>query len=492
MALHAPTRIGRNDPCPCGSGKKYKHCCLPGYAPSIDILWARQHEESARLTREITRFAARKFGEQIDKAWQDYNMSDVPEPLEECSDERQIFMPYFLFQWNPDGLSRRRTARGQGGVVARWYMLEKSKQLSAMERIFLEQATTQPLSFYEVVWNDPGERLIVRDVLIGGETEVIERSGSRNLRPGDLLFAQIWHQPELAVFGSSAPVCIPPDKKVEVIELRKKLKKRISKQNRYLTAHDLLRYADLIRATYLDIRNRLFAPPQICNTDGDPLLFHTLTFRIESAEAAFEALAPLAVGRPRDELLGDAKLGEDGKLRKVDFDWIKEGNRKFKTWDNTILGHLKISEKRLIAEVNSENRAKRLRKEIEKLLGSLAVHESTLAQTLEQMRRNAPHWETAEAESSDAELESVLRDPELRKQLQASLQKQVEAWVHQKIPALGGRTPIEAVRDPDGKEAVEALLLQWERHDEKEVSPNQIRADISAIRRLLNLVPQAS
>ena len=22
-----PPKIGRNDPCPCGSGKKYKHCC---------------------------------------------------------------------------------------------------------------------------------------------------------------------------------------------------------------------------------------------------------------------------------------------------------------------------------------------------------------------------------------------------------------------------------------------------------------------------------
>jgi len=21
------TKIGRNDPCPCGSGRKYKHCC---------------------------------------------------------------------------------------------------------------------------------------------------------------------------------------------------------------------------------------------------------------------------------------------------------------------------------------------------------------------------------------------------------------------------------------------------------------------------------
>lgn len=24
----ARTKVGRNDPCPCGSGKKYKKCCL--------------------------------------------------------------------------------------------------------------------------------------------------------------------------------------------------------------------------------------------------------------------------------------------------------------------------------------------------------------------------------------------------------------------------------------------------------------------------------
>ncbi|MGL5524174.1 MAG: SEC-C metal-binding domain-containing protein [Aeromonas veronii] len=23
-----PIKIGRNEPCPCGSGKKYKQCCL--------------------------------------------------------------------------------------------------------------------------------------------------------------------------------------------------------------------------------------------------------------------------------------------------------------------------------------------------------------------------------------------------------------------------------------------------------------------------------
>ncbi|MBV9179909.1 MAG: DUF2384 domain-containing protein [Acidobacteria bacterium] len=432
----------------------------------------------------------RKFGERIYEAWQDFNMRADPKPLEEEADERQIFMPYFLFQWNPD--ARRNVTRAQGGVVARWYMLERTKQLTAMERMFLDQATTQPLSFYEVVCNEPGERVGVRDVLIGGETAVVERSGSKDLQPGDLLFAQIWHEPKLCVFGSLAPIRIPPDKKIEVIELRKKLKKKVAKQNRYLTPDDLLRYADLIRATYLDIRDRLFLPPVLCNTDSDPLLFHTLTFRVESAEAAFDALAPLAVGRSREELLDDAELDENGKLREVDIDWIKEGNGKFKTLDNTILGHLKISEELVTAKVNSENRAKRLRKEIEKRLRSAVRHESTVVQTLEEIRKNRPPEKAEEAEQREAEMAAMLRDPEVKKQLQGVMQKQVESWVHQKIPALGGRTPLEAVRDPDGKEMVEALLLDWERRDEMDISPHQLRPDIRALRRLLNLAPRLS
>jgi hypothetical protein len=107
------------------------------------------------------------------------------------------------------------------------------------------------------------------------------------------------------------------------------------------------------------------------------------------------------------------------------------------------------------------------------------------------MRKNTPQ-DAEEAELHDAEMEALLADPEARKFLQATMQKQVESWVHQKIPALGGRTPLEAVRDPDGKEMVEALLLDWERRDERDVSPNQIRPDISALRRLLNLASQAS
>src|SRR5271165_6931598 len=29
-AVNATAKVGRNEPCPCGSGRKYKHCCQSG------------------------------------------------------------------------------------------------------------------------------------------------------------------------------------------------------------------------------------------------------------------------------------------------------------------------------------------------------------------------------------------------------------------------------------------------------------------------------
>lgn len=157
-----------------------------------------------------------------------------------------------------------------------------------------------------------------------------------------------------------------------------------------MAAADLVRHADAIRLTYLTIRDRLYAPPLLANTDGDPLVFHTLKFRIDSAEKAFDALAPLAFGQSKDELLESAELGTDEKLQRIVFDWRKRGNAKIPSWDNTILGNIKISDHTLIAEVNSENRAKRLRAEIEKRLGSSVVHQSTRTKSVEEMLARAP------------------------------------------------------------------------------------------------------
>ena len=481
-------KAGRNDPCPCGSGKKYKRCCLHSNAPPPpeDTPWQRQREASDRLTGEMLRFSRRRFDEEFDVAWMEFNQTFLPPPFKELAGEHQIFFPYFLFDWDPDRPAPRRGQRPKAGIVAKAFMEEKSKRLSELELLILEQSIVQPVSIYEVVQCDPGHGMVLRDVLIGGETAVEEHSGSRQLRPGDMVYAQLCRLPEVTTLNRMAPTPIPPARKADVVELRARLRRKIAKQNRDLAAEDLIRYTDKIRTVYLNIRDGLRMPPKLCNTDGDPLVFHTLTFKVGSAQVAFDALAPLAWGESKEDLLEDAEVDRDGVLCSVNFDWRKKGNAMHTTWDNTIMGNIRLSGRSLVMEVNSANRAKKIREEIEKRLGMLAVHQSTRIQTPEQM------IEKKRTSSADAALlgngkNGAEIDPDALKEMQELMQEEVNAWVHRRIPALGGRTPMEAVADADGREIVEGLLLEWERSNERVTDPAAFRPDVGAVRQLLNL-----
>jgi hypothetical protein len=488
MPLPLREKTGRNDSCPCGSGKKYKHCCLTA-ADSADIPWRQQRDASGRLAQEMLRFTRENFAGDILEAWVDFNQDESPLPIEEDGAEGQIFMPYLFFDWDPERRFRTRSGKPRMGLVARSFLLKKGKDLAELEHRILNQAISQPLSFYEVVRADPGQGLLLRDVLIGGETEVIERTASHSLRPGDLIYSQMCRLPEVVTLGRMAPMSIPPGKKVPIIKLRAKLRKRCAKRNLELTAADLIRYREEIRTAYLDIRDRMRTPPFLTNTDGDPFLSHTLTFHVGSAHAAFEALAPLAWGTSKEELLESAKLDRDGALLSVEIPWLKKGNRMHKGWENTILGQIRISGQSLIVDVNSVKRATKIRQEIDRRLGILAVHQNTVTndpnETVEKRGRNGiPRRPVSEAEFSPG--------PELDEEIQAELQRLVENWIFEEVPALGGRTPSEAVGDADGREIVESLLSQWERHNETITGPGAFRPDINAIRRLLKLAPYVS
>ena len=488
MTLPARQKTGRNEPCPCGSGKKYKHCCARVTRPSSDSPWSRQRDASGRLTQEMMQFARRRFAEDIHEAWLDFNQDEDPTPLDEDAAEGQIFMPYFLFDWDPGPRpSGRRGSVLGAGLVARNYLVDASGRLSQLELMILQQATSQPVSFYEVVGCHPGESIVLRDTLIGGETEVIERTASQILQVGDLAYGQLCRLPEVVTLGRLAPLPIPPGQKGQIVELRAWLRKKIARQNRELTAADLIRNQERVRCVYLNIRDAMRAPLRLTNTDGDPVMLHTLTFRVGSAQAAFEALAPLAKGNSREELLQSADFDPDGTLRRVELPWIKKGNRTHPDWKNTILAHITISGRSLVVEVNSEKRAATIHQEIEKRLGILAVHQKTTKVTSDEMLKKAKR--RSRASGSGVAPDDPLLDPEVKQQAEAELQKYMAGWIHQKIPALGGLTPLAAVKDPDGREVVEGLLLDWERKSAATVGPGVVRPDVDAIRRLLNLGP---
>ena len=154
-----------------------------------------------------------------------------------------------------------------------------------------------------------GGGAVLRDLLIGEETEIEEHSGSEMMRSGDVLYAQLWILPGVATLGRLTPIPIPTDRKVEIIRLRTELQRKMKRQNRELAAADLTRYADKIRAVYLGIRDALTKPPKLHNTDGEqPFLSHKIHFNIHAAQSTFDALASLAWGVDKEALLEDAEL----------------------------------------------------------------------------------------------------------------------------------------------------------------------------------------
>jgi hypothetical protein len=63
----------------------------------------------------------------------------------------------------------------------------------------------------------------------------------------------------------------------------------------------------------------------------------------------------------------------------------------------------------------------------------------------------------------------------------------VKKWIDEKIPALDGKTPREAVKTPEGREKVEELLKDWENMEERKRKVGESYIDIDILRQRLNL-----
>jgi hypothetical protein len=66
------TKLGRNDLCSCGSGKKYKHCCLTNTV-SADAFWSNVNSQNQELTKLLMAFAIERCAPDLEDAWEDFH-----------------------------------------------------------------------------------------------------------------------------------------------------------------------------------------------------------------------------------------------------------------------------------------------------------------------------------------------------------------------------------------------------------------------------------
>lgn len=99
--------VGRNEPCPCGSGRKYKHCCLDKDEASARKARVKEAEKAAREA-EKARQAAEKAGTQEKAA--EGEKATPPRPP-----RPQTYQPWRKAATNTHPFQRMTTPRKVGG-----------------------------------------------------------------------------------------------------------------------------------------------------------------------------------------------------------------------------------------------------------------------------------------------------------------------------------------------------------------------------------------
>jgi hypothetical protein len=174
---------GRNDPCYCGSGKKYKQCHM-----AADLAAEREQRAWADAARELRadlldyadeeRFDA-EAGEAAAHYW---NGLYTTETLPLMSDsEAERFLDWFAFDY---------TLPTTGGRIVELYRDEKGAELPSPRRELLDLwVDAPPMSGYELTGYQR-QILHVREMVSGQELDVFEPSGHGNAPLGSLLLGR--------------------------------------------------------------------------------------------------------------------------------------------------------------------------------------------------------------------------------------------------------------------------------------------------------------
>ena len=447
-------RVGRNAPCPCGSGRKYKKCHLAADEAerASEREGAGEHDLDGELARELGAYAMARFGFE----WQRFG-EDFADP----SGALQLAIPWSLYHY-----------RIQGQTVVEWYLAEQGRDRSRAERGWLAAQQAAWLSVWEVVGVEAGKSVTLRDLLSGEERCVSEASGSRSVVVRDALLGRVVDHGGVALLCGAHPRPLPPVDAAEVVRrargrLRRKRAVPVEKLRdeafgRYLIGRWEEAVAELDREAAI--------PAGLQNTDGDPLLLTTDHFELEPAARA-EVQVRLA-GMEGVEVEDAGGEPDPGAAVYV---FLTPGNAMHASWENTVIGRACLEEAALRLETNSRERADALRARVEAACGGLLRHRARehadpLSPRVRAPRRDSPPG------PPPPEAESLLLDFKRRHYAE---------WPDQPLPALGGLSPREALRTARGREVVDLLLKHMENLERR--SSGESAFDFGPLRRRLGL-----
>src|SRR5713101_5371057 len=214
--------IGRNDPCPCGSGKKYKRCCLGKDATAPDA-WTAVERDS--VLASLMRFARRAefdgdraaaevtfWGRRLEKL----TAAEAREAMD-FEQSRFGFHEWFVFDCPLRG----------GGTVVEHFLAREGGGLRSGERRYLERMRLSHLRPYEIqaVRLDEGFELL--DLWANKRVRVRERLATRQLVQWDVLAARVILGPDGEPILDGSPYLYPAREKELILRVLRRLSRSL-------------------------------------------------------------------------------------------------------------------------------------------------------------------------------------------------------------------------------------------------------------------------
>jgi hypothetical protein len=367
--------VGRNDPCPCGSGRKFKHCCLARQSDA-DTLRVRIRTAEGRVVAAVFKHALATWGEALLRhAWDDFWLyDDVPEHAGRAVGRHVHGV--VRARLRADQVPRRTDAWPAEPLGLHWLASQRGP-IDPLDRAFAEQACRSPLSVLAVEQVVPGVSLDVTDVFTGRRFHTPELTSSRSLQVGDLVFARVVTLEGLSLLFGMAPYVAPPEWHVEVLDWRGHYFRK-----RAVTREMVARREFELRDLYLDVRDSVLnpAPPIVLNADGDPLCDVTLIYTLAvDVATARERLLPLAT--QDNEVHETAVTGDDtGVVTSAELVWMSRTGKPSRISaasaspaGPTVLGAFTLAPGRLAITVDSEKRATAIARQVRARFGEEAT-----------------------------------------------------------------------------------------------------------------------
>ncbi|MBI4827965.1 MAG: SEC-C domain-containing protein [Nitrospinae bacterium] len=414
---------GRNDPSPCGSGKKYKKCCLmKEVAPS-----GFENAQRGRLVRQVKSFAERRYRHEMRYAFEEFSdgadpQAAIPPGYEEMF---QInFNDWMLYDWTPEEDGRSLMDR----------FLAESR-LSDGEQLVLERMARSFLSLYEIQEVFPGKGMVLRDLLREETHEVSEKAGSRSVKRWDLIAARLIPLDGTWIISGSVYPFLRRDKEYLLKEI-------LDDFEGYLAGGGGPGLDDYLKSegalfNYLWMEAlRPPAMPTLSTTTGEAMVFANTRYR----------LADAAKSRIKLERSKEFEHDEGNDI----YLWFGPGSKKSMP---VVLGTVTIRDGYLVLECQSKERLERGKKCLELLLKGEISHpfdsyEDVGAALRRRQEEGQAHRD--EVDGAPDENEAALMMAKFKRQ-------HYEKTLKQRIPMLEDKTPRQALRTKRGR----ALVIEW-------------------------------